>query len=72
MSNWTQDLPTSQGWYFWRKRRNTRDPWKWYAYYILHERNVPMIGEIISCWSDGTEVHWPTGGWWFAIEETTP
>lgn len=45
-----------QGWYFWKKREDQRDPFRWTAFYIE--------GEGESCWEGGTAVEFPKGGWW--------
>ena len=55
---WTKDVPTKEGWYFWKKRSNTADPFYMRAYYIAE-----IDGEL-SCWEAGTAVEFPKGGWW--------
>ena len=58
---WDKDKPTEEGWYFWRKTKVQSDPWKWNTYYL-----IPNEAE---CWENGTEVFWPKGGQWQAINK---
>ncbi len=51
---WTKDKPTEGGWYFWKKRVNQNDSWKWIPYFIIGDE----------CWDGTSEVYYPVGGWW--------
>jgi len=66
MSNWTKRKPTVEGWYFWRSRRDSSDPWRWDAVYLLDEREN---GEL-EAWMGGAVCWLPTGGWWKEIVQT--
>ncbi len=59
--NWTKELPTSEGWYFWKRNFN-RQPWLWQAIFVLKEKDES------SYWDSGTSIHAPKGGWWGKIE----
>ena len=69
---WTSGIPTTEGWYFWKKRRNTTDPWLWFAYYVTDDRGDDETTDNFSCWAEGTAVHWPKGGWWMSIVIPVP
>ncbi len=64
---WTKDQPIIEGWYFWRKRSNQKDPWKWDAIYIMKDSAMVMSGGF-SFWMDGTDCYKPKGGWWSSID----
>jgi len=63
---WTSGRPHTEGWYFWRKRRNTNDPWKWDAIYVMKDSSRGMGGGY-SFWIGGTDCWEPRGGWWMPI-----
>lgn len=67
-TKWVKGQPTEEGWYFWRKRRDTLSPFHWFTYYVYDERCDDEIAGDFSCWADGTSVYWPKGGWWSIID----
>ena len=52
---WAKEKPTTEGWYFWRKRKTQNDPFNWLAFFVDRD------GEV---WESGTNVTDPPGGWW--------
>jgi len=44
---WTNDKPTIEGWYFWRRNGHVSDPLHWYAYYI----ETDMIEQATGQWA---------------------
>ena len=56
---WTKNKPEIEGWYFWRKRLNQNDSFRWLAYYI--DQN----GQL---WDQGTASYYPEDGWWLLID----
>ena len=65
---WHHDSPTVEGWYFWRKRRDSDNPLLWVTSFVADDRDDSETSEDYSCWADGTAVYWPKGGWWRLIE----
>lgn len=60
---WTTDRPNGEGWYFYRKRAKTTDPFYWQPYFVeLNERDE------LTFWQDGTAVPKPEGGEWASID----
>lgn len=61
---WSKMRPISEGWYFWRKRVDQLDTWKWIPYFIMDERDNNETTDDWSFWESGDNVHAPRGGWW--------
>ena len=63
---WTNDKPTIEGWYFWRKRIKQTDSWGWHCYYM---EQLHTSGDL-EAWENGTDVKLPANGQWAGpIEE---
>ena len=72
---WKKEKPVKEGWYFWRRASNIKDPWKWRVVFVTineGEREAQYDEEgnpvLYSYWEGGTEVFAPTGGWWARIK----
>ena len=57
---WTEAVPTKEGWYFWRIKREF-DQWRYTAIFVMDDD--PVEGGK-SYWESGTEVNIPKGGVW--------
>ena len=54
---WTDDKPTVEGWYFWRRTSKSNDSMTWEVYFYESEVDV--------YWIDGTQAYPKTRGQWF-------
>lgn len=71
-NQWTKDKPNSEGYYFWKRNSNVKDPWRWGCYYVMPNegRVKDHTGKDVpwSFWEAGMEVEEPRGGWWSKID----
>lgn len=56
---WTKEKPSVEGWYFWKKSKTTKDPWKFSTIFYISRDNT--------YWETGTLIIPPKGGWWSLI-----
>jgi len=65
---WTKDVPEKEGWYFWKARERTSDPFYWTPYFVCDESG----GEYLSFWEGGTAMDAPKGGFWSPVLPNVP
>lgn len=62
VSSWSEDCPSTEGWYFWRGSLEHDDQWTWCAFFV-----EGVQGEVTP-WADGCLSRWPVGGFWLRID----
>jgi len=62
---WTQEKPTIEGAYFWRRSSNCHNPLEWCLYYVCRLNT----GEDMNVFEAGTEVYFPKGGQWAILAQ---
>lgn len=58
---WTREVPTKEGWYFWRRAKNMKDPWHWSAIFLAKDGSM---SDGWSWWEGGMDIRMKRGGWW--------
>ena len=61
MRKWTEELPTKEGWYFWRSKRWS-DPWLYQAIYVFPVDEKKNLGP--EYFESGALIDKPKGGLW--------